>query len=169
MPLAEKAGIIRYAIGVRPLPRGSLRLRLHLTHAERLVGSSSAASLPQVGDAFQEPTAREELNTIGSVPSQDHVFKVDNFAALSSIQKQLQEKIFAVEGKYRASLGLGIQRFPTRLFPTVLRVHPYSHVTQNCAAEPETQTHSSPSKSLWSHGPQSLSGLFSHRNPVEDK
>ncbi|XP_047694876.1 integrin alpha-D-like isoform X1 [Prionailurus viverrinus] len=66
MPLAEKAGIIRYAIGV--------------------------------GDAFQEPTAREELNTIGSVPSQDHVFKVDNFAALSSIQKQLQEKIFAVEG-----------------------------------------------------------------------
>ncbi|XP_032286637.1 integrin alpha-D isoform X2 [Phoca vitulina] len=66
IPQAERAGIIRYAIGV--------------------------------GNAFQEPTARQELNTIGSVPSQDHVFRVDNFAALSSIQEQLQEKIFAVEG-----------------------------------------------------------------------
>ncbi|XP_044602757.2 integrin alpha-D isoform X2 [Equus asinus] len=66
IPQAERAGIIRYAIGV--------------------------------GDAFQEPIARQELNTIGSAPSQDHVFKVDNFAALGSIQKQLQEKIFAVEG-----------------------------------------------------------------------
>ncbi|XP_076697055.1 integrin alpha-D [Callospermophilus lateralis] len=66
IPQAEKAGIIRYAIGV--------------------------------GDAFQEPSARQELSTIGSVPAQEHVFKVDNFAALSSIQKQLQEKIFAVEG-----------------------------------------------------------------------
>ncbi|XP_076997260.1 integrin alpha-D isoform X2 [Tamandua tetradactyla] len=66
IPQAERAGIIRYAIGV--------------------------------GDAFQEPSARQELNTIGSAPSPDHVFKVDNFAALGSIQKQLQEKIFAIEG-----------------------------------------------------------------------
>ncbi|XP_064218755.1 integrin alpha-D isoform X3 [Aotus nancymaae] len=51
-----------------------------------------------VGNAFQKPTAREELNTIGSAPPQDHVFKVDNFAALGSIQQQLQEKIFTVEG-----------------------------------------------------------------------
>ncbi|XP_021093188.1 integrin alpha-D-like [Heterocephalus glaber] len=51
-----------------------------------------------VGDAFQEPAARQELNTIGSVPPQDHVFKVDNFAALGNIQKKLREKIFAVEG-----------------------------------------------------------------------
>uniref|UniRef100_A0A8C6B6W9 Integrin subunit alpha D n=1 Tax=Monodon monoceros TaxID=40151 RepID=A0A8C6B6W9_MONMO len=53
-----------------------------------------------VGDAFQDPTARTELNIIGSVPLEDHVFKVDNFAALSNTQKQLQEKIFAVEGKW---------------------------------------------------------------------
>ncbi|XP_032183796.1 integrin alpha-D-like isoform X3 [Mustela erminea] len=66
IPQAQKAGIIRYAIGV--------------------------------GNAFQEPTARQELNTIGSLPSQDHVFRVDNFAALGSVQEQLQEKIFAVEG-----------------------------------------------------------------------
>ncbi|KAI5939858.1 integrin alpha-D isoform X3 [Manis javanica] len=51
-----------------------------------------------VGAAFQELTARQELSTIGSTPSKEHVFKVDNFAALSSIQKLLQEKIFAVEG-----------------------------------------------------------------------
>ncbi|XP_045849454.1 integrin alpha-D-like isoform X2 [Meles meles] len=66
IPQAERAGIIRYAIGV--------------------------------GNAFQEPTARQELNIIGSRPSQDHVFRVDHFAALGSIQEQLQEKIFAVEG-----------------------------------------------------------------------
>ncbi|XP_059272030.1 integrin alpha-D-like [Mustela nigripes] len=66
IPQAQRAGIIRYAIGV--------------------------------GNAFQKPTARQELNTIGSLPSQDHVFRVDNFAALGSVQEQLQEKIFAVEG-----------------------------------------------------------------------
>ncbi|XP_045426246.1 integrin alpha-D isoform X2 [Pipistrellus kuhlii] len=66
IPAAERAGIVRYAIGV--------------------------------GDAFQEPAARRELDVIGSAPSQDHVFKVDNFAALGSIQKRLQAKIFAVEG-----------------------------------------------------------------------
>uniref|UniRef100_A0A8D1UX46 VWFA domain-containing protein n=1 Tax=Sus scrofa TaxID=9823 RepID=A0A8D1UX46_PIG len=67
IPQAEKANIIRYAIGV--------------------------------GDAFQEHSAKQELSIIGSLPSKDHVFKVDNFAALSSIQKKLQEKIFAVEGR----------------------------------------------------------------------
>ncbi|XP_028625175.1 integrin alpha-D [Grammomys surdaster] len=66
IPEAEKAGIIRYAIGV--------------------------------GDAFREPAALQELNTIGSAPSQDHVFKVGNFVALRNIQRQLQEKIFAIEG-----------------------------------------------------------------------
>ncbi|XP_048189032.1 integrin alpha-D-like [Perognathus longimembris pacificus] len=57
-----------------------------------------------VGDAFQEPSARLELDAIGSAPPQDHVFKVGSFTALGSIQKQLQEKIFAVEGtRSRAS------------------------------------------------------------------
>ncbi|XP_004691726.1 PREDICTED: integrin alpha-D [Condylura cristata] len=51
-----------------------------------------------VGKEFHNPSARQELNTIASAPSQDHVFKVDNFEALSSIQNQLQEKIFAIEG-----------------------------------------------------------------------
>ena len=78
-----------------------------------------------MGDAFQAHAARQELNTIGSMPSEDHVFKVDNFAALSSIQKQLQEKIFAVEGKWGVSLGVGTERAKTQLSPTVPRICPY--------------------------------------------
>uniref|UniRef100_A0A5F8H7I2 VWFA domain-containing protein n=1 Tax=Monodelphis domestica TaxID=13616 RepID=A0A5F8H7I2_MONDO len=66
IPLAEKAGIIRYAIGV--------------------------------GNTFTTPSALQELRTIASQPSQEHVFQVNNFAALRNIQNQLQEKIFAIEG-----------------------------------------------------------------------
>lgn len=44
---------------------------------------------------------REELNIIASKPSRDHVFRVNNFEALKTIQNQLQEKIFAIEGKLR--------------------------------------------------------------------
>ncbi|KAB1263492.1 Integrin alpha-D [Camelus dromedarius] len=80
IPQAEKASIIRYAIGVHPLPRGR---------------------------CFQKPTARQELNITGPAPSKDHVFKVDNFAALGSIQKRLQEKIFSVEGKWADGPVLG--------------------------------------------------------------
>ncbi|KAG8513652.1 Integrin alpha-D, partial [Galemys pyrenaicus] len=65
-PEADRAGIVRYAIGV--------------------------------GNAFLGDSARQELNVIASAPSRDHVFKVDNFAALSSIQNELKEKIFAIEG-----------------------------------------------------------------------
>ncbi|XP_044513468.1 integrin alpha-M-like [Gracilinanus agilis] len=51
-----------------------------------------------VGRAFNTPSARQELRTIASQPSQEHVFQVDNFDALRNIQNQLQEKIFAIEG-----------------------------------------------------------------------
>lgn len=67
------------------------------------------ASLLQVGDAFQEPSALQELNTIGSAPPQDHVFKVNNFVALGSIQKQLQEKIFTIEGEWGQAPALGLK------------------------------------------------------------
>ncbi|XP_050812638.1 integrin alpha-X isoform X1 [Gopherus flavomarginatus] len=66
IPEAQRAGIIRYAIGV--------------------------------GNAFFKPAAQEELQEIASKPSNEHVFRVDNFDALQSIQSQLQEKIFAIEG-----------------------------------------------------------------------
>nr|XP_042700275.1 integrin alpha-D-like isoform X7 [Chrysemys picta bellii] len=66
VPEAERAGIIRYAIGV--------------------------------GQAFSSAAAQRELQEIASQPSNEHVFRVDNFDALQGIQSQLQEKIFAIEG-----------------------------------------------------------------------
>ncbi|XP_072609526.1 integrin alpha-M isoform X3 [Vulpes vulpes] len=51
-----------------------------------------------VGDAFNNLKNREELNIIASKPPRDHVFRVNNFEALKTIQNQLQEKIFAIEG-----------------------------------------------------------------------
>ncbi|KAM6364509.1 LOW QUALITY PROTEIN: integrin alpha-M-like [Pluvialis apricaria] len=55
-----------------------------------------------VGRAFFVPSAVEELHTIASEPTKDHVFQVDNFDALQGIQNQLQEKIFAIEGTQSA-------------------------------------------------------------------
>ncbi|XP_050812637.1 integrin alpha-X-like [Gopherus flavomarginatus] len=66
IPEAQRAGIIRYAIGV--------------------------------GEAFSSAAAQEELQEIASKPSNEHVFRVDNYDALQSIQSQLQEKLFAIEG-----------------------------------------------------------------------
>jgi len=56
-----------------------------------------------VGDAFNAAKNREELNTIASKPPRDHVFRVNNFEALKTIQNQLQEKIFAIEGTQTGS------------------------------------------------------------------
>uniref|UniRef100_A0A8I5NHG7 Integrin subunit alpha X n=1 Tax=Papio anubis TaxID=9555 RepID=A0A8I5NHG7_PAPAN len=66
IPMADAAGIIRYAIGV--------------------------------GSAFQNRNSWKELNDIASKPSQEHIFKVEDFDALKDIQNQLKEKIFAIEG-----------------------------------------------------------------------
>ncbi|KAI5939860.1 integrin alpha-M [Manis javanica] len=71
IPEAEKAGVIRYVIGV--------------------------------GDAFNSLRSRQELNIIASKPVRDHVFRVNNFEALKTIQNQLQEKIFAIEGTHTGS------------------------------------------------------------------
>ncbi|XP_054664660.1 integrin alpha-X [Grus americana] len=70
IPLANRMGVTRYAIGV--------------------------------GSAFVDADAVQELHTIASEPTQDHVFRVDNFDALQGIQDQLQEKIFAIEGTHSA-------------------------------------------------------------------
>ncbi|OBS63467.1 hypothetical protein A6R68_08021, partial [Neotoma lepida] len=71
IPEADRAGIIRYVIGV--------------------------------GNAFTNRKSRQELDTIASKPARDHVFQVDNFEALKTIQNQLQEKIFAIEGTQTGS------------------------------------------------------------------
>ncbi|XP_053410994.1 integrin alpha-X isoform X2 [Nycticebus coucang] len=51
-----------------------------------------------VGSAFQNMQSLTELSDIASKPFQEHIFKVENFDALRDIQKQLKEKIFAIEG-----------------------------------------------------------------------
>ncbi|KAJ1067421.1 hypothetical protein K5549_010539 [Capra hircus] len=56
-----------------------------------------------VGDAFNSKKSRKELDTIASKPPADHVFQVNNFEALKTIQNQLQEKIFAIEGTQTGS------------------------------------------------------------------
>ncbi|XP_062957175.1 integrin alpha-M [Cynocephalus volans] len=56
-----------------------------------------------VGDAFRNEKSLQELNTIASKPPSDHVFRVNNFEALKTIQNQLQEKIFAIEGTQTGS------------------------------------------------------------------
>nr|XP_019572844.1 PREDICTED: integrin alpha-M [Rhinolophus sinicus] len=56
-----------------------------------------------VGSAFSVDQYRQELNTIASKPARDHVFQVNNFDALKTIQNQLQEKIFAIEGTQTGS------------------------------------------------------------------
>ncbi|XP_047389040.1 integrin alpha-M isoform X2 [Sciurus carolinensis] len=71
IPEADRAGVIRYVIGV--------------------------------GDAFNNDRSRQELNTIASKPAREHVFRVNNFEALKTIQNQLQEKIFAIEGTQTGS------------------------------------------------------------------
>uniref|UniRef100_A0A8C2MPK0 Integrin alpha M n=1 Tax=Cricetulus griseus TaxID=10029 RepID=A0A8C2MPK0_CRIGR len=71
IPEADRAGVIRYVIGV--------------------------------GNAFANRKSRQELDTIASKPADDHVFQVDNFEALKTIQDQLQEKIFAIEGTQTGS------------------------------------------------------------------
>ncbi|XP_008683564.1 integrin alpha-X [Ursus maritimus] len=71
IPMAEAAGIIRYAVGV--------------------------------GSAFQKRHSWKELNDIASKPSNEYIFKVDNFDVLRDIQNQLKEKIFAIEGTQTSS------------------------------------------------------------------
>lgn len=50
-----------------------------------------------VGSAFNSYQARNELNQIASSTS-DHVFRVDNFAALERISSTLEKNIIAIEG-----------------------------------------------------------------------
>ncbi|CAI5659025.1 unnamed protein product [Oreochromis niloticus] len=59
-----------------------------------------------VGNAFDEPKAKEELSTIASSPSEKHVFEVKNFDALEEIRQNLQDKIFPIEASSGESLKM---------------------------------------------------------------
>ncbi|CAM4706536.1 unnamed protein product [Leuciscus chuanchicus] len=51
-----------------------------------------------VGNAFTIDKAIKELAIIASLPTNNHVFKVNNFDALESIREKLKENIIAIEG-----------------------------------------------------------------------
>ncbi|KAF4107026.1 integrin alpha-M-like [Onychostoma macrolepis] len=51
-----------------------------------------------VGNAFNDNSAKAELNTIASDPDTDHVFEVTDFNALNNILQKLEENIIAIEG-----------------------------------------------------------------------
>ncbi|CAM5117717.1 unnamed protein product [Eretmochelys imbricata] len=60
-----------------------------------------------VGEAFSKAEARQELHTIAS--RAENVFQVGSFSALSTIQEQLREKIFAIEGTAQVSNASSFQ------------------------------------------------------------
>ncbi|XP_067225182.1 integrin alpha-M-like [Chanodichthys erythropterus] len=51
-----------------------------------------------VGKAFNDFSAKQELNTIATDPDNDHVFKVTDFNALNNILQKLEENIITIEG-----------------------------------------------------------------------
>ncbi|XP_068100173.1 integrin alpha-M-like [Hyperolius riggenbachi] len=56
-----------------------------------------------VGNAFNKENAYKELVTIASPKAEDHILRVNDFSALISFQKTLQDKIFAIEGTQSAA------------------------------------------------------------------
>ncbi|KAM3592236.1 uncharacterized protein V6R79_015162 [Siganus canaliculatus] len=62
-----------------------------------------------VGSAFSRYDAVQELNTIASDPSEDHVFKVEGFEALDRIRETLQDKIFSIEGSSSGGESLKLE------------------------------------------------------------
>ncbi|XP_062330073.1 integrin alpha-M-like isoform X1 [Osmerus eperlanus] len=62
-----------------------------------------------VGSAFNKQSAKDELDTIASLPSQTHVFQVSSFEALNQISRTLQNSIFNIEGSQAAGASLEME------------------------------------------------------------
>ncbi|XP_062388502.1 integrin alpha-D-like isoform X2 [Sardina pilchardus] len=56
----------------------------------------------EVGNAFNNQWALNELRRIASLPTSDHMFKVDSFEALDKISSKLEKSIIAIEGTQTA-------------------------------------------------------------------
>uniref|UniRef100_A0A3Q2X691 VWFA domain-containing protein n=1 Tax=Haplochromis burtoni TaxID=8153 RepID=A0A3Q2X691_HAPBU len=70
----------------------------HLPYAAQLAESKKIVRFAiGVGDAFNKPEAKQELDTIASFPSDKHVFQVRDFNALEIIRQNL-EKTISIEG-----------------------------------------------------------------------
>ncbi|XP_062388574.1 integrin alpha-X-like [Sardina pilchardus] len=55
-----------------------------------------------VGNAFNNQWALNELRSIASLPTSEHMFKVDSFEALNKISSKLEKSIIAIEGTQTA-------------------------------------------------------------------
>lgn len=55
--------------------------------------------LSKIGEAFDDPRTKRQLEMIASAPVAKHVFNVTDFDALDSIREQLEENI-AIEGMF---------------------------------------------------------------------
>lgn len=62
-----------------------------------------------VGSAFDQPEAKQELDTIASSPPDKHVFQVENFNALEIIRQSLQDRIFSIEGSQTSGDSLKME------------------------------------------------------------
>ncbi|KAF1373929.1 hypothetical protein PFLUV_G00244020 [Perca fluviatilis] len=62
-----------------------------------------------VGLAFIKEKAKNELNTIASIPKESQVFQVENFNALEKIRASLQAKLFAIEGSQTSGESLKME------------------------------------------------------------
>ncbi|XP_071764788.1 integrin alpha-M-like [Centroberyx gerrardi] len=62
-----------------------------------------------VGNAFNDFSARAELDTIASSPKPEHVFRVDNFAALEKLRESLQDRLFSIEGSQSSGDSLKME------------------------------------------------------------
>ncbi|XP_067431756.1 integrin alpha-M-like [Thunnus thynnus] len=62
-----------------------------------------------VGGAFTKDTAKQELATIASKPSANHMFQVSNFDTLEQIRQNLQDKIFSIEGSQTGGESLKME------------------------------------------------------------
>uniref|UniRef100_A0AAZ1Y426 VWFA domain-containing protein n=1 Tax=Oreochromis aureus TaxID=47969 RepID=A0AAZ1Y426_OREAU len=61
-----------------------------------------------VGDAFNKPKPKQELDTIASFPSDKHVFQVRDFNALEIIRQTLEKKI-SIEGSQTSGESLRME------------------------------------------------------------
>ncbi|XP_063338423.1 integrin alpha-M-like [Pelmatolapia mariae] len=61
-----------------------------------------------VGNAFNKPEAKQELDTIASFPSDKHVFQVRDFNALEIIRQNLEKKI-SIEGSQTSGESLRME------------------------------------------------------------
>nr|XP_032834731.1 integrin alpha-X-like isoform X1 [Petromyzon marinus]XP_032834732.1 integrin alpha-X-like isoform X1 [Petromyzon marinus] len=73
---------------------GGLAAAIRRTQAERVVTYAIG-----VGDAFKPGSpAYAELTQLASDPDSEHMFPVDDYNALNSVLRRLEEKIFSIEG-----------------------------------------------------------------------